>query len=229
MFGISMVQAQTIQDSAICYGYGSDLQPVGEGSTIFPYTEKIGMWVQLKDPANVDYRIVWADPSGNQFRNTDVTVEEKSGEDWGIVFDSIEIAETTARNKLGKWTVSLYVDSKLEVESAFQIIDYESITQMIDDIEKQVTEFEDEKDEILSQKDELEQALEELQADYAELELQVGTSSDYEALQENYDELNEDYENLKASQGSTRTLMYAAIVVALVSVVVAVYFGLIKK
>lgn len=229
MLGIIMTQAQTIQDSAICYDYGSDLLPDGIGNTIFQYTEKIGLWVQIQDPPNVDYRIIWADPSGSQFRNTDVTVIDKSGEDWGIVFDSIDIAETTARNKLGVWRVSLYIDNELEVESEFQIIDYEDLIEDIEDIQEQIQGIVDEKDELLAQNADLQQALETLQADYADLESQVGTTSDYEKLQENYDDLNDDYEALKASQGSTRTMMYAAIIVALVSVVVAVYFGAIKK
>jgi hypothetical protein len=229
MFGITMAQAQTIQDSAMCYGYGTDLLPDGIGNTVFQYTDKIGLWVQLKDPANVDYRIVWEEPSGTQFKNTAVTVVEKSGEDWGIVFDSINIAETTARNKLGVWTVTLFIDNEVELESNFQIIDYEDLIDNINNIQGQIEEIVDEKDELLAQNAELQQALETLQADYAKLESQVGTSSDYEKLQDNYDELNDDYETLKASQGSTRTMMYAAIVVALVSVVVAVYFGALKK
>lgn len=229
IFGIAMVKAQTVMDSAMCFGYGSDLLPDGIGNTVFQYTEKIGLWVQLNDPPSVDYRIIWTDPSGTQFRNTAVTVTDKSGEDWGIVFDSIDIAETTARNKLGVWTVSLYIDNEVEVESEFQIIDYEDLIGNIQDIQGQIQDIVDEKDELLAQNAELQQALETLQEDYAELESQVGTTSDYEQLQENYDELNDDYEALKSSQGSTRTMMYAAIVVALVSVVVAVYFGALKK
>ncbi len=225
----TITHAQMVQDSAICYGYGTDLQPKGVGNTIFQYTEKIGLWVQIQDPADVSYRMIWEDPSGSQFRNQAVEVVEKSGEDWGIVFDSIKIAETTARTKLGVWTVSLYIDGELATEAEFQILDYEEFVENIQTIQTRIQEIVDEKDDLLAQNQELRTQLESLQADYAALEAQVGTSSDYEELQDNYDDLQEDYESLKASQATTKMMLYAAIVVALVAVVIAVYFGAIKK
>ena len=230
MLGVSTTQAQNIQDSTICYGYGTtELQPIGIGSTIFQYTEKVGLWVQIQNPPDVAYRIIWEDPSGSQFRNTAVTVVDKSGDDWGIVFDSINIAESTARNKLGVWTVKLSIDGEVEVEREFQIISYQNLIDDIQDVRDQITSIVDEKDALLAQNAALEASLRVLQADYSALEAQVGTSSDYEALQDNYDELNADYDALKANQGTTKTMMYASIVVALVAVVVAVYFGAIKK
>ncbi len=225
----TVIHAQMVQDSAICYGYGTDLQPNGVGNTIFQYTEKIGLWVQIQDPADVSYRMIWEDPSGSQFRNQAVEVVEKSGEDWAIVFDSIKIAETTARTKLGVWTVSLYIDGELATEAEFQILDYEEFVENIQTIQTRIQEIVDEKDDLLAQNQELRTQLESLQADYAALEAQVGTSSDYEELQDNYDELQKDYESLKASQATTKMMLYAAIVVALVAVVVAVYFGALKK
>ena len=127
LLGIPSIIAQTIQDSAICYGYGTDLQPNGVGKTIFPYTEKVGFWVKIQDPPEVTYRMIWTDPSGNQFRNNPLTVVDKEGADWGIVFDSINVAESTAKDKLGVWTVSLYIDGDVEAEREFQIIDYNEI------------------------------------------------------------------------------------------------------
>ena len=53
-----------------------------------------------------------------------VSVIDKSGADWGIVFDSINIAESTAKTKLGVWTVALSIDGQVEVETEFQIISY---------------------------------------------------------------------------------------------------------
>jgi regulator of replication initiation timing len=225
----TVTHAQMVQDSAICYDYGTDLKPNGVGNTIFQYTEKIGLWVQIQDPADVSYRMIWEDPSGSQFRNQAVEVVEKSGEDWGIVFDSIKIAETTARTKLGVWTVSLYIDGELATEAEFQILDYEEFVENIQTIQTRIQEIVDEKDDLLAQNQELRTQLESLQADYAALEAQVGTSSDYEELQDNYDELQEDYESLKTSQATTKMMLYASIVVALVAVVVAVYFGALKK
>lgn len=214
----------------MCYAYGvSDLQPKGVGSTIFPYTEKIALWVQIQNPPDASYRIIWLDPSDSQFRNTAVTVVDKAGENWGIVFDSINIAESTAKNKLGVWTVELYIDSELELRNEFQIINLESIQQQIAQVIADKNNLIDDLDDLRLENSALEAQIGALEASYAALEAQVGTQSDYEELQDNYDELSEDYDALKASQGSTRTMMYAAIVVALVAVIVAVYFGVLKK
>jgi GGDEF domain-containing protein len=230
MLGALVVQAQTIQDSAMCYGYGAtDLQPIGAGDTIFEYTEKIGLWVQIQTPPDVQYRVVWEDPSGSQFRNAAVTVIDKSGEDWGIIFDSINIAESTASNKLGLWKVTLFIDGEETRAHNFQIISYEDLVEDIQDIQEQVQNIVEEKDELLAQNAALEASLQVLQADYEALQAQVGTSSDYEQLKEDYDVVLDDYNALKASQSSTRTMMYAAIVVAVIAIVVAVYFGAIKK
>ncbi len=230
MLSISAAQAQTIQDYAMCYSYGAtDLQPKGIGSTVFQYTEKIGLWVQIQNPPDTTYRVIWTDPTGNQFRNYAVDVFDKSGADWGIIFDSINIAETTAKNKLGIWTVSLYVDGKVEVEAEFQIINYNDLATSISNIQTQIEDIIDEKDALAAQNSALQASLQSLQAEYAALEAQVGTSSDYEALQSNYATLQSDYEALEANQGTTKMMMYASIVVALVAVVIAVYFGVMKK
>ena len=230
MIGVQFTNAQTIQDSTMCYGYGAtDLQPRGIGNTIFTYTEQIGFWVQIQNPTDVSYRMIWTDPNGNQFRNSAVEVVEKSGSDWGIVFDSIKIAETTAKNKLGVWSVSLYVDGEEMSAAEFQIISYDSLLDTFEDFNDQLDEIIDEKDNLLAQNEALQAQLEAIQAQYAALEAQVGTSSDYEQLQTDYENIEADYNALKASQGTTKMMMYASIVVALIAVVVAVYFGVMKK
>ena len=230
MLGISSIQAQNIQDYAMCYGYGTTtLQPIGIGSTIFPYTEKIALWVQIQNPGDVNYRVIWLDPDDSQYRNTAVTVIDKAGDDWGIVFDSLNIAESTAKNRLGVWAVELYIDGELELRNEFQIINLETIQQQIAEVIEDKNDLIDDLDLIRAEKDALEASYAALQADYSALQAQVGTESDYEDLMDDYEQLSEDYDALKASQGSTRTMMYAAIVVALVAVVVAVYFGLLKK
>ena len=230
MLGVSIIQAQNIQDYAMCFGYGTtDLQPRGVGNTIFPYTEKIGLWVQIQNPPDTTYRVIWIDPNDSQFRNTAVTVIDKSGEDWGIIFDSINIAETTAENKLGVWAVEFYIDGELMLRNEFQIIDLESIQEQIAEVIEDKNDLIDDLDILRAENAALEASLAALQADYTALEAQVGTESDYEELMDDYEELSEDYDALKASQGSTKTMMYAAIAVALVAVVVAVYFGLLKK
>ena len=230
MLGVATIQAQNIQDYAMCYAYGSTtLQPIGIGSTVFPYTEKIALWVQIQNPGDVNYRVIWLDPDDSQYRNTAVTVIDKAGDDWGIIFDSLNIAESTAKNKLGVWTVELYIDGELELRNEFQIIDLESIQQQIAEVIEDKNDLIDDLDLIRAEKDALEASYAALQADYSALQAQVGTESDYEDLMDDYEQLSEDYDALKNSQGSTKTMMYAAIVVALVAVVVAVYFGLLKK
>ena len=229
MMAISFVNAQTVQDSSICYAYDSNLQPIGAGNTIFPYTDKIGLWVQIQNPANVEYRIVWTDPNDSQFRSNAVDVVDKEGENWGIVFDSIQVAQSTAKTKLGVWSVSLYIDHELQLTSQFQIIDYDQLMANVQNIQSQIQSIVDEKDSLLAQNSALKAQIDTLQASYDALQSQVGTSSDYQQLQDKYDALSADYKALQSSQGTTKTMLYAAIVVALVSVVVAVYFGALKK
>jgi chaperonin cofactor prefoldin len=227
---ISYAYAQNIQDSKICYGYGtSDLQPKGIGNTVFPYTEKVGLWVKIQNPAQASYRIIWKEPNGNQFRNQPVEIVRNTGTDWGIVFDSIYVAETTAGSKLGVWNVELYIDGELARASQFQIIDYESIQQQVSKVIADKNELEDLLDDIRAAKDALEEDYTTLENQYKQLQSQVGTQTEFEKLQDDYDDLNAEYASLKASQSSTKTMMYAAIVVALVAIVVAVYFGVLKK
>lgn len=229
MFSVTTIQAQNIQDYAMCFGYDTNLQPKGIGNTIFPYTEKIALWVQIQNPTDVNYRVIWIDPNDSQFRNTAVTVIDKTGEDWGIIFDSVNIAESTAKNKLGVWTVELYIDGELELANEFQIIDLQLIQDQIAEVIEDKNDLIDDLDTLRAENAALEAQISTLEASYAALEAQVGSQSDYEELQNNYDELFDEYEALKANQGSTRTMMYAAIVVALVAIIVAVYFGLLKK
>jgi len=230
MLGITTIQAQNIQSYAMCYAYGtSDLQPKGVGSTIFPYTEKIALWVQIQNPPDTSYRVIWLDPNDSQFRNTAVTVIDKAGDDWGMIFDSLNIAESTAKNKLGVWTVELYIDGELELRNQFQIIDLETIQQQIADVIEDKNDLVDDLDDLRLENSALEAQIGALEASYAALEAQVGTESDYEDLMDDYEQISDDYDALKASQGSTKTMMYAAIVVALVAVIVAVYFGVLKK
>lgn len=230
MLGVSSVQAQNIQDYAMCYAYGSTtLQPKGVGNTIFPYTEKIALWVQIQNPGDVNYRVIWLDPDDSQYRNTAVTIIDKAGDDWGIAFDSLNIAESTAKNKLGVWTVELYIDGELELRNEFQIIDLETILQQIADVKEDKNDLIDDLDDLRLENTALEAQIGALEASYAALEAQVGTESDYEDLMDDYEQISDDYDSLKASQGSTKTMMYAAIVVALVAVIVAVYFGVMKK
>jgi hypothetical protein len=224
-------KALTIADGVFCFRYdAATLQPVGVGNTVFTYSEKIGIWIKIIDPtAGVEYRIVWYDPSGSQFRQQAVTVVPKTGENWGIVFDSINIAETTAKDKLGVWDIKLLIDKEEEASAQFQIISYESLLQRITDATTQLNAVSSENDLLESQNQALTLQLQQLQASYTALQAQVGTSADYQQLQDDYDDLNSDYLALGRDLSTTRMMMYAAVVVAVASVGIAVYFGAIKK
>ena len=229
---VPQAHAYSILDSAFCYGYSATtLEPLGIGSTYFTYSEKAVFWAKIQDPpaSSVEIRVVWTDPNDTQFRSSAVTVTPKTGQNWGIVSDSINIAESTAKNKLGVWTVALYIDHVEELAVEFQIIDYESIVQSIANANAMITQIRAEKTLLETQYQQQAQILADLQADYAALQAQVGTSTDYQQLQTQYNTLNTDYQNLGRDMGTTRMMMYAAVVVAVASVGVAVYFGAIKK
>ena len=229
--GVTLVRAFTIDEGNFCYNYDTNtLQPIGIGNTVFTYSEKIGFWVKITDPpTGVEIRVVWVDPSETQFRSQPVSVVPKTGENWGIIFDSINIAETTARNKLGVWTVYLYIDHVQEATAQFQIIDYNSILQNLANARSQIDNIQAENDLLESQNQQLTLQLQQLQQAYTTLEAQIGTSSDYEELKEDYDDLYDEYQALGRSLSTTRMMMYAAVVVAIASIGVAVYFGAIKK
>lgn len=224
-------KAFTIADGEFCYRYDiTTLQPVGVGSTVFTYSEKIGLWIKINEPSTgVEYRLAWYDPTGAQFRQQEVTLVTKTGENWGIVFDSINVAETTAKDKLGVWTVKLLIDRKEETSAQFQIINYESILQSLSTAVSQIETMQSENNLLNSQNQQLTLQLQQLQTDYATLQSQIGTSSNYQSLQNDYDDLYDDYEVLGRDLGTTRMMMYASVVVAVASVGIAVYFGAIKK
>ncbi|TRO49291.1 hypothetical protein E2P63_08850 [Candidatus Bathyarchaeota archaeon] len=224
-------KASTVADGAFCYRYDTTtLQPIGQGNTVFTYSEKIGFWVKITEPsAGEEYRIVWYDPSGTQFRQQTVTLVPKTDENWGILFDSINVAETTAKDKLGVWDVKLLIDRKEEATAQFQIIDYGSILQSLADARADIDIIQSENDLLESQNQQLTIQLQQMQADYATLQSQIGTSSDFQELQADYDDLYEQYQSLGRDLSTTRMMMYAAVVVAIASVGIAVYFGAVKK
>jgi len=223
--------AYTIVEGKFCYKYDpTTLQPIGAGNTVFTYTEKIGLWVKINEPsAGAEYRFVWYDPTNTQYAQHVVDLVPKSGEDWGIVFDSLNIAETTAKDKTGVWNVKLLIDRKEEASAPFQIINYDSIQQSLANARAQIDIIQSENDLLQSQNQQLTLQLQQLQASYAALQAQVGTSTDYQQLQTQYNTLNAEYQTLGRDLSTTRMMMYAAVVVAIASVGVAVYFGAIKK
>jgi hypothetical protein len=224
------VNAQTIVENTMCYGYSeSNLEALGATTVFLTTNKEAGIWVKMIDPPeSVVFK--WHYPDETYYKNTNAdTIKEEPTSDWGIAFSSINIDGRTVANNPGKWKVEMFIDGELWLEYYFQIIEYEEI---VDEFRNLAIEFDNFKNSIASvQKDydELEAKYNKLETDYAELEAQTGSQSDLEEIQEEYDVLQDDYTNLQANLGSTRTMMYAAVVVAVASVAIAVYFGAMKK
>jgi hypothetical protein len=225
------VKAYEILDSATCYGYRADTySPKGRGSAYFTHNEKVGFWVKIANPpSDLEMRVIWIDPDGDQFDSNAVEAKDMEGENWGIIFDPINIANAIPENKPGKWRVELSIDHNVELAREFNIINYEEFTSSIDDIKDQI-------DEIITENNNLENELQiltarytALQANYTRLQAQTGPSSEYQELQDDYEQLDDDYRDLQVTLSTTRMMMYGAVVVAIASVAVAVYFGTIKK
>ena len=224
-------KAYEILESATCYGYRADsYSPKGEGSAYFTHNEKVGFWVKLSNPpTDLDMRVIWIDPDGNQYDSNAVEAIEMEGESWGIVFDSINIAHSVPENKPGKWRVELNIDHNTEIAREFNIIDYDDFIQSIDDIQEQVEEIVTENNNLQNELQILTAKYTALQANYTRLQTQTGPSSEYKDLQDDYEQLDDDYRDLQITLSTTRMMMYGAVVVAIASVAIAVYFGAIKR
>jgi hypothetical protein len=220
-----------ILDTETCYGYRVDTYaPKGEGSAFFTHNEKVGFWVKISDPpSDVDIRVIWIDPDGDQYDSNSVEVMMMEGEEWGIIFDSINIANSIPENKPGLWRVELSIDHTIETAREFNLLNYDEFIETIKGIQDQVEVIVNEKNELQNQVQVLTAKNTALEANYTKLLAQTGTSSEYEQLQNDYDALEDDYRDLQVTLSTTRMMMYGAVVVAIASVAVAVYFGAIKR
>jgi hypothetical protein len=226
-----VVHAFEIQDSATCYGYRADTyEPKGIGTTYLTHNEKVGFWVQISDPpSEVDIRVIWKDPDGVQYDSNAVEVKMKEGTNWGIIFDSINIASSDPENDPGKWRVELSIDHNTEVAREFNIIDFNVFMSSINEIQEQVEGIIDENNNLQNELQLLTAKYTSLQANYTRLQAQTGTSTEYEELQNEYDALEDEYRDLQVTLSTTRMMMYGAVIIAIVSVAVAVYFGAMKR
>ena len=213
------------------FGFRSDtLGPKGVGSAFFTHNEKVGFWVKINDPpTDLSMRVLWTDPNGVIYDNNAADVEQLDGEEWGIVFDSIYIDGTSAANKKGVWTVELSIDGTVEAAKQFQILDYDEIISTFSDLREQLEDIQATNDETQETNQALIEQLAELQADYNDLLENPPNSEALEALQQQYADLYENYRDLQVNLSTTRMMMYGAVVVAIASVAVAVYFGAIKR
>lgn len=227
----TVMGAYEILESETCFGYRADtLGPKGVGNAFFTHNEKVGFWVKINEPpTDLSIRVLWKDPNGITYDNNAVDVIQLEGEEWGIVFDSIYVDGTSAANKKGVWTVELSIDGTVEVAKQFQILDYETITTTFNELRQQLEEIRTTNDETQETNQALIEQLAELQADYNDLLENPPNAEALEALQEQYNDIYENYRDLQVNLSTTKMMMYGAVVVAIASVAVAVYFGAIKR
>ena len=225
------VNAFEVLEYETCYGYRLDtLYYKGGGSAFFTHNENVAFWAKLQDPpTDLSIRVIWTDPDGRQYDSNSVEVIEQEGEDWGIVFDSIYVYGTSAENKKGVWTVELSIDGVVEAAKEFQILDYDSIVSDFAILQVQLNTLQSGYDTLEAQNQENIQKYAELQEDYNDLMLNPPNSEATDELQDQYDEMYREYLQLQANMGTTKMMMYGAVVVAIASVAVAVYFGAIKR
>lgn len=227
----TVMGAYEVLESKTCFGYRTDtLGPKGEGAEFFTHNEKVGYWVKINDPpTDLSMRVIWSDPDGITYDNNAVDVIQLDGEDWGIIFNSIYIDGTTAANKKGVWTVELSIDGAVETASQFQILDYDEIISTFADLREQLDEIQTTNEETQETNQALIEQLADLQADYDDLLENPPNTEALEDLQDQYSDLYEDYRDMQVNLSTTKMMMYGAVVVAIASVAVAVYFGAIKR
>ena len=226
------VQAFSVVDTSLCYSYNTEtLVPEGESTNYLTTSDYVGFWANITDPPT-DIRVVWLLPSEDQYQSNSVTAVQKSSKTWGIVFNKIKIQGnliSSPGNHPGVWIAQLWINHELATEQKFQIIDYNSIVDDIVSIRNQVNEMATEKNTLQNKYQELQTSYLDLQTQYQTLQSQTSSSTELEKMQDDYDTLYDNYRGLQVSLSSTRMMMYAAVVVAIASVLVAVYFGAIKK
>jgi hypothetical protein len=227
----TVMGAYEILESETCYGYRLDtLYYKGGGSAFFTHNENVGFWTKIQDPpTDLSIRVIWTDPDGRQYDSNSAEVVQLEGEEWGIVFDSIYIYGTSAENKKGVWTVELSIDGTVEAAKEFQILDYDSILSDFAILRVQLNTIQLGYDTLQAQNQEVIQQYADLQSDYSDLLANPPNSEAMEDLQDQYDEMYREYLQMQANMGTTKMMMYGAVVVAIASVAVAVYFGAVKR
>ncbi len=226
----TVMGAYEVLESEVCFDYRVDnLKPKGIGTTFFTHNEKVGLWVNISDPpTDVNMRVKWYAPDGT-YDNNAVNVIQLDGEEWGIVFNSIYIDGTEAANKIGVWTVEFSIDGTVEAAEEFQILDYDEIISTFADLKDQLDDIQATNEETQETNQALMEQLAELEADYNDLLENPPNEEALQDLQDQYSELYEDYRDIQVNLSTTKMMMYGAVVVAIASVAVAVYFGAIKR
>ncbi len=234
IMGVITVSAYGIEETAMCYGYSeSTLSPLGTSTAFLTSNEEAGVWLKITNPPDdVTFKFYYTE-NGIEKEYTGaysrVDVVPKDGTNWGIAFTTMDISGKTPEFKPGVWTSKAYIDGEVAAIINFSVIDYTDLSSQISQISESVQDIVDEKDRVLEDYNDLATQYAELESQYEDLEDTSVSELQLMQLNSDYEDLQDDYDSLEASQASTKTMMYAAIVVALVAVVVAVYFGVMKK
>ncbi len=234
ILGVTSAYAQTVEEIEMSYGYSeTTLYPNGITSVFLTTNEEAGIWIKINNPPDkVTFKFFY-EVNGLEreyaaaYSRVDVILKEETS--WGIAFATIDIDGETPSFNPGIWTVKVYIDSDLVSLKEFSIIDYESITSSITSIQVAVQEILVEKNEVVESYNDLVTEYAVLVEQYEDLEDSTVSEVQLMELNRDYDDLQDEYGDLVDAQGSTRTMMYGAIVIALIAVIVAVYFGLMKK
>jgi regulator of replication initiation timing len=230
--GLNQALAYDVTDIAMCYNYSySSLKPKGNATAFFTHQEYVAVWVNVTNPPD-EVQFNWNDPSDKRYKSTTAELVQLEGKDWGIFFSQIDVEGKTSGlpgNKPGKWSVSAYIDHEEQKAIQFQIIDYEQLSADIFDIINQVNDLRDSLQDYQDENTRIREDYETLQTDFEELQAQGGDDSALKEIEADYDALKIDYIQLETSMGTTRLMMYGAVVIAVISIGVAVYFGAMKK
>lgn len=232
--GVTTVFGYSVEESTMCYGYSdTTLSPLGSTSAFLTTHEEAGVWIKISNPPDqVTFKFYYTEDNiekeytGGYSR---VDIVDMVDQNWGIAFTTMDVSGSTPGFKPGLWTCKAYIDGDIAAIINFNIIDYNALSDQIAQIGETVQGIVDEKNEILENYNAIVLDYEALVEDYNELEDSTVSETQLYEINRQYDDLEDQYDELEASQASTKMMMYAAIVVALVAVIVAVYFGVMKK
>lgn len=234
ILGATPAFAQTVEEVEMSYGYSeTTLSPMGITSAFLTTNEEAGIWVKINNPPDKVTFKFYYDVNGLEKEYTSaysrVDVVLKEGASWGIAFATMEIDGQTPSFNPGVWTAKVFIDGDLAAIKTFSVFSFSSIATSLESLRADITEIVDEKNEVVDSYNVLKADYDTLVEDYEDLEDSTVSEVQLMSLNDDLEDLQDDYDDLVAAQGSTRTMMYGAIVVALIAVVVAVYFGLMKK
>ena len=234
IIGVTTVYGYDIETKVSCYGYSeTTLLPLGITNSFLTTNKEAGVYLQIINPPDdVTFKFYYKENDiEKEFTGgySKVDVIPKEGTTWGIAYTTMDINGKTPEFNPGSWTCKVYIDGDVEETISFDIIDYDDLSSQISQITDTIQDIVDEKNSILAEYDAIVEDYDALVEQYVELEDTSVSEIQLISLNNDYEDLQDQYDDLEAAQASTRSMMYASIVVALIAVVVAVYFGVMKK